>query len=183
MADEASWQIIGSTIDDDRFVSVVREVHESLFHRYFAEDPAINAALGVDCRAFRRLGDWRVMLVITPWMLARLLFPERAPKSAIPPGWNAAERAVADYEVLGPVMEVALLGQSQRAHLNFHPRLGHYLLHPLCLNMVPYETKDDVFEAWNHVINTRDRNMERMQRECGVQKEISRRELFKRASS
>jgi hypothetical protein len=184
MPEAVSWQLAEPALGEDgRLMEAVREAHESLLHTHFAGDPAINPALGVECRAFRRLDDWRVMLVLTPWMLARLLFPDRPPEVVIPAGWSAADRTNAGYEVLGPVMEVALLGQTQRTHLNFQPRLGHYLLHPLCLNMMPYANAEAVLEAWNQVIRTRDQNMEQMQRECAVQKDISRREFFGRIRS
>jgi hypothetical protein len=82
--------------------------------------------------------------------------------------------------MLGPNLRFDLLGQPQQAHLNFHSRLGHYLLQPICLDMKPYRDADAVFEAWNQVIHIRDENMEKARRDCPLQKEISRRELFRR---
>jgi hypothetical protein len=73
-----------------------------------------------------------------------------------------------------------LLSQDQLAHLNYHPALGHYLLQPLCLDMEPYVEGDEVFRAWSEVIRIRDANMEQARRDCPLQKEISRRELFSR---
>jgi hypothetical protein len=75
---------------------------------------------------------------------------------------------------------LAILGQSQQAHLNYHPLLGHYLLQPIALNMEPYASPEAVFEEWNQVIRTRDENMEKHRRDCPWQKEVSRRELFER---
>jgi hypothetical protein len=46
--------------------------------------------------------------------------------------------------------------------------------------MKPYPSADAVFEAWSQVIRIRDENMEKAKRDCPLQKEISRRELFRR---
>ena len=46
--------------------------------------------------------------------------------------------------------------------------------------MTDYRSADEVFQAWNHVIQTRDRNMEKARRDCAWQKEVSRREFFGR---
>ena len=127
----------------------------------------------------RRIDTWRVLLLLTPWMLARLLFPDAPPRLAVPPGWSARERRDAPYLVLGPSLSFDLLRQPQQAHLNYHPRLGHYLLQPICLDLAPYENADAIFTALNQVIRIRDENMEQARRDCPLQKEISRRELFR----
>jgi hypothetical protein len=46
--------------------------------------------------------------------------------------------------------------------------------------MEPYVEGDEVFRAWSEVIRIRDANMEQARRDCPLQKEISRRELFSR---
>ena len=53
----------------------------------------------------------------------------------------------------------------------------------MCLDLEPYRDAAAVFEAWNRVIRTRDENMEKAGRDCPLQKEISRRELFRRVTS
>ncbi|MDD5331120.1 MAG: hypothetical protein PHX38_14065, partial [Sulfuricella sp.] len=98
----------------------------------------------------------------------------------IPPGWAAAERAASPFLVIGPLLDFTILGGAQKAHLNYLPELGHFLLQPLVQSMEGYASADAVFAAWNEVIKTRDRVMEEQQRECGWQKEVSRRELFGR---
>jgi hypothetical protein len=105
--------------------------------------------------------------------------PTHPPKLELPGGWSAEERQEADYLVLGPRLDFQLLDQPRQAHLNHHPRLGHYLLQPLILNMAGFDSADAVFEAWNRVIRTRDENMEKMRRDCPWQKDVSRRELFR----
>jgi len=179
MSDD-SWQRLPPELTaDDALEQDVLEVHRDIL-RELAGDPMLKLTLPVTIRALRRIDTWRVLLLLTPWMLARLLFPDEPPESEVPPGWSAQERRDAPYLVLGPQLNFDLLAQPQQAHLNYHHRLGHYLLQPICLDMGPYETADAVFTAWNQVIRTRDENMERARRDCPLQKEISRRELFRR---
>ena len=131
-------------------------------------------------RAFRRIEGWRLVLVLTPWMLSRLIAPSGDPGVEIPEAWRAEHRRDADYVLLGPKVSFELLQTRQTAHLNFHPTLGHYLLQPIALSMTGYASPDEVFQAWNHVIKTRDENMEKFRKDCPWQKEVSRREFFGR---
>jgi hypothetical protein len=177
---EALWQTCPPELADDEVLArAVLDAHESILREQLAGDPMLNTALPVQLRALRRIQDWRVLLLLTPWMLARLLFPDEPPLP-IPADWSADMRREADYRVLGPSLGLELLGQPQRAHINYHPALGHYLLQPICLDMQPYRDADAVFEAWNQVIRIRDENMEKAKRDCPLQKEVSRRELFRR---
>jgi len=175
------WQCCAPDLADDRdFVEAVQALHREAYEACFADDLAANHRLGVQVRAFRRLQEWRLLLVLTPWMYSRLLVPDRQPEVAVPAEWTAQRRQGAPYQVLGPAVRLQLLGQPQRAHLNFHSSLGHYLLQPLALNMEPYDSPEAVFAAWNQVIRTRDDNMEKHKKDCPWQKEVSRRELFER---
>lgn len=175
------WSICPPELADDaRFIEAVHELHEALNREFFADDLMANQRLGVQVRAFRRLEQWRLLLLLTPWMLSRLLVPERDPGIPVPREWRARLRCNASYQLLGPLVKLNILGQDQRAHLNYHPLLGHYLLQPIALNMEPYATPEAVFEEWNQVIRTRDENMEKHRRDCPWQKEVSRRELFGR---
>lgn len=181
---EAVWQICPpDLVDDDALTAAVIEVHQAILDEHLKGDPMLNPALGIQQRAFRQIEGWRVLLLLTPWMLARLLFPKTPPVPSLPEGWSAADRRDANYLVLGPRLSFQLLGQTQQAHLNYHPRLGHYLLQPICLNLQPYEDADAVFEAWNAVIRTRDENLAKARRDCPLQEEVSRRELFTRFRS
>ena len=178
---EAAWQICPpDLVDDDALTAAVIEVHRAILDEHLKGDPMLNLALGIQLRAFRQIEGWRVLLLLTPWMLVRLLFPETPPVPSLPEGWRAAERGDADYQVLGPRLDFRLLGQPQQAHLNYHPRFGHYLLQPICLNLEPYSDAEAVFEAWNAVIRTRDENLAKARRDCPLQEEVSRRELFTR---
>jgi len=183
MADRTWENCLPEFADDQALARIVADIHQAILNEQLADDPMLNLALPVQLRALRRIDGWRVLLLLTPWMLARLLFPDDPPDLAIPPGWSADERSNADYLVLGPNQGFDLLGQPQRGHLNYHSQLGHYLLQPICLDMEAYRDADAVFEAWNRVIRTRDENMEKAKRDCPLQKEISRRELFRRLRS
>lgn len=155
-------------------------VHEELHVSHFADDPMTNPDIGFQLRAFRRNRDWRLVLVLTPWMLSRLISPLRDPGVELPATWQAERRIHSEFVLLGPKVSFELLGSRQTAHLNFHPALGHYLLQPIVLSMSAYKSPDEVFEAWNHVIQTRDENMEKLRKDCPWQKEVSRREFFGR---
>lgn len=176
------WQPAPAVLagDDEALIETVTRVHQHLLETELAGDPLLNRRLAVEHRALRRLEDWRVLLLLTPWMLARLLFPDHPPPIAVPAGWIAEARAGARYLVLGPSVRFELLGQPQQAHLNFHPALGHYLLQPLCLELSRYADADAVFSAWAEVIRVRDANLAQARRDCPLQREISRRELFRR---
>jgi len=178
---DANWQSLPSNLTaDDDLEQAVLEVYKSILREQLAWDPMLKHALPVMIRALRRIDTWRVLLLLTPWMLVRLLFPDEPPELEVPPGWFAHERRDAPYLVLGPNLSFDLLTQSQQAHLNYHHHLGHYLLQPICLDMGPYESADAVFAAWNQVIRIRDENMAQAKRDCPLQKDIARRELFRR---
>lgn len=181
MVTAEAWRLCPpDLVADEALTLEVLRVHQALLRDHLLGDPMLNMRLGIQQRALRRIEGWRVLLLLTPWMLARLLFPDREPGLRLPQGWTAAELAGNPYQVLGPPLSFSLLGQPQRAHLSYHPDLGHYLLQPLCLDMEPYADADAVFAAWSQVIRTRDENMEKARRDCPLQKELSRRELFSR---
>jgi hypothetical protein len=178
---EDGWQLCPPGLAEDAALSAaVLEVHQSILRRELWGDPMLNLDLGMEQRALRRIEGWRVLLLLTPWMLARLLFPDQPPVPSLPGGWSAGERRQAPYQVLGPRVSFALLDQTQQAHLSYHPELGHNLLQPICLDMEPYPDAEAVFEAWGQVIRTRDENIEKAKRDCPLQREVSRRELFSR---
>lgn len=178
---EGAWQICTADLADDRaLTAAVLDVHQAILRKQMASDPMVNPRLEIQQRAFRHVDGWRALLLLTPWMLSRLLFPDEPPPLTIPEGWSAEDRKDADYLLLGPRLGFALLGQPQQAHLNYHTRLGHYLLQPICLNMRPYANAAAVFGEWNQVIRTRDENMDKAKRDCPLQKEVSRREFFRR---
>lgn len=178
---DGSWQCPPPELAaDDALEQAVLDAHQDILRKQLAGDPMLRFSLPMEIRALRQIDAWRVLLLLTPWMLARLLFPDEPPELTVPPDWSARARRGAPYLVLGPQLNFDLLDQPQQAHLNYHHRLGHYLLQPICLDMSPYESADAVFMAWNQVIRTRDENMEQARRDCPLQQEISRRELFRR---
>lgn len=173
------WRLVaGDLLDDATLQAAVIHEHRRLYSRYFRDDFGVNHELPIMTHAFRRLEQWRVFLLLTPWMLARLFFPDRDPGLEIPPEWSANAREGAEYMVMGPTFDLPLLTGKQRAHLNYSAKLGHYLLHPLILSMTSFTTPAEVFSAWNRVIEARNKNLELLQKQNPVQEEISRREFF-----
>ncbi|MES9994096.1 MAG: [NiFe]-hydrogenase assembly chaperone HybE [Candidatus Thiodiazotropha sp.] len=176
---ETTWQLLPAELNDDElFKRALIEVHQEIYNEHFSDDPLSNSELGFHLHAYRRTSGWRVVLILTPWMLSRLLFPENNPHILIPEGWSGEERYGTDYQALGPSLRLGWSGNYMQSHLNFHARLGHYLLQPILMKMQNYGSPQEAFEAWNGKIKTRDENMKRMQRECPWQEEVSRRDLL-----
>lgn len=166
---------------DDRFVELVFEAFKDLYAQHFRNDLfVVNHNLPIDIRALRHHDPWRIALVLTPWMLARFFSPLRDPTIELPAGWQASERSGAAYSVIGPPLEFSVLGQQQTAYLNYHPRLGHYLIQPLVQSMQRYPSAEAVYEAWSEVIRVRDETIRARRLECEWQSEVSRREFFTR---
>lgn len=178
---DTTWNLLPRELnDDDRFKQTLIDVHREIYDDYFSDDPLINDSLDFHLHAYRRTSGWRVVLILTPWMMSRLLFPDKDPHIVIPEGWSGEERCGTDYQVLGPSLRLGWSGNYMQSHLNFHAKLGHYLLQPILLNMQNYHSPQEAFEAWNGVIRTRDENMKRMQRQCPWQEEVSRREFMQK---
>jgi hypothetical protein len=161
-----------------RFQMALLVAHRQIYDRCFAADPMANRTLGFHLHGYRQVDNWRIILALTPWMLSRLWFADTPPDIEIPDGWRAEQRADADYQLLGPVIDLPGELGGGKAYLNYHPTLGHYLLQPIALNMESYGSAEEAFKAWNLVIESRDEKMKQMERECPWQKEVLRRELF-----
>ncbi|MES9899697.1 MAG: [NiFe]-hydrogenase assembly chaperone HybE [Sedimenticola sp.] len=173
------WQLAPDELkDDDALLSAVVEEHRLIYERYFRDEPEISHQMPITTHMFRRLGEWRVFLVLTPWMLARVFVPDNPPDIELPTSWGAEARQGLAYTVMGPTFKLDLLTGTQKAHLNYSSGFGHYLLHPLILSMNDYETPSEVFMAWNGVIESRNENLKKMQRKNQQQNEITRREFF-----
>ncbi len=173
------WQTPADGLQDDAaLLAAVVEQHRLIYDRQFRDQPEINHRLPVMTHAFRRLGQWRVFLLLTPWMLARLFVPDAPPDIEIPEQWRADSRKRSPYTVIGPAFDLHLLSGRQKVHLNHCPDVGHYLLHPLILSMTGFGSPEEVFQAWNGVIEARNQTIRRLQRQNPQQEEISRREFF-----
>ena len=172
------WQLLDSTHPDEKVINLVIQVFTELYQTYFINELLVNHNLPIEIRAFRHTDVWRIFLLLTPWTLARLFLPERDPKIALPIGWQAKERSSAAVTVIGPAIPLAILGGKEMAHLNYNPKLGHYLIQPLIQSMEQFNEPDDAFNAWNEVIKTRNQVIEEQNRHCEWQQEVSRREFF-----
>lgn len=182
MSDTADdWRLgAAAGLPDDAFVGAVERRFGQIYDAVFAADPWVNHDLPIELRARRETPPWRVFLLLTPWMLARLFLPRRSPNLPVPPGWRADERADDGYAVIGPAVQVELCGALQAAHVNYDAELGHYLIQPLVQSMEPYAHAEEVFAAWDAVLTTRQRVMDESRRECVWQRELSRREFLAR---
>lgn len=177
----ADWSLVLADQSDERFVELVLAAFKAIYGQHFRDELAItNHALPIDVRALRHTEPWRIVLVLTPWMLARVFSPLRDPGVALPPDWCAEQRLGASYTVIGPPIAFALLGQQQTAYLNYQPELGHYLIQPLVQSMQQYPSAQAVYEAWSEIIRIRDETIRKRQLQCEWQNEVSRREFFTR---
>ncbi len=173
----ANWQPTPAALaSDGALLHTVEAIYLDRYRRHFAGTLNANPQLPVETRALRRIGPWRLFLLLTPWMMARLLFHDRTAPIDITAECSTAARAQGGD--IGPAIAFALLESTQKGHLNYHPQLGHYVLQPLVLSMDRYADADAVFTAWDAVIKTRDENMKRKQLHCPMQAEISRREFL-----
>lgn len=165
---------------DEALKTLVTNVFSDVYERSFADDPLINHRLPIEMRALRDIDDWRVFLLLTPWMLSRIYLRTEEAAINVPPAWQVENRIGEPYLVVGPQVGFCLLEHEQLAHLNYHPELGHYLMQPLILHMEGYANAEEAYREWNAVIETRNENMRKRQAECRCQEEISRREFFTR---
>jgi len=172
-----------TVLQDEPLQGLVTTVFHDIYQRGFAADPLINHRLLIEVRAIRDVEEWRVFLLLTPWMLSRVYLSCEPASIPVPPAWSAEHRADEPYLVIGPQVGFCLLEHEQLGHLNFHPQLGHYLLQPLILRMEQYASTSEVYRDWNTVIETRNENMRKRQAECRCQEEISRREFFTRLTA
>ena len=180
---EGRWRPSPVPVDDaDAFSRVLKDVYGDLYREVFADEPFVNHALPIQVRSFRITEGWGVCLLLTPWMLSRVFATATDPGIPVPKGWSAEERADESPSVLGPMTTFSLLGAEQKAHLNYHPRLGHYLIHPLIQSMGEFDSADSAFTAWRGVIERRDRFAREQNKNCGWQAEVSRREFFTKLS-
>lgn len=172
----SDWQVIDT--DEEELLSTVIDTFTQLYQDYFIREELVNHNLPIEIRAFRQMDIWSIFLLLTPWTLARLFIPHQDPNIEIPTGWSTAERLNAPIIVIGPAISLSILGGKERAHLNYTPSLGHYLIQPLIQSMAQFNTPDEAFAAWNAVITTRNKVIEEQKRKCEWQQDVSRREFF-----
>jgi hypothetical protein len=178
---DSNWVAGPDILDqDDALQSLVIKTFEDIYQHYFADDPLINQRLPVEIRALRDIDEWRVFLLLTPWMLTRIYLSSKPASITVPSSWSATFRSTQSYLVMGPQISFNLLQRQQVAHLNYHPHLGHHLMQPLILRMQGYDSAAQVYHDWNGVIETRNENIKKRHTECRYQEEISRREFFDR---
>lgn len=174
------WRLSASAWDDSELLDKILETYQQVYS-VLPREMATNDALPIEIRSLRRVGDWRVLLLLTPWQLARLLFPMRPPSIAQRADWpRIFENLGASPTALGPAFGLDILSGRERAHLAFEPRLGHYFQQILVHDMRRFRTPDAAFVALRAVIAVRDRNIAALQKQCPWQEDVSRREFFSR---
>ncbi len=142
--------------------------------RFMNQQATSNPALPVRIYSLHRLEFWRVLLILTPWMLANLLTPDINPGLFLPD--QPVDGQDAEGHLLGPVIRFTVFDTQHKAHLNFDSHLGHYLLQPLIFCMERYPDAEAVLTAWNLLAENRKRKT--IYREYS--REVSRREIFTR---
>lgn len=173
------WQSCAAPLRDDQALcEAILTVYQDLYQHYFTNLPTINPRLPIELNAFRRIDQWRVFLLLTPWMLVRLWVPEGATGFAVPQGWSAEERDNASYTLLGPVFKLIVLDSQQKVHLAYYRQIGHYFIQPLILSLTAYDSAGAVYHAWRQVIQARIEKLKRLKKTSQWQSEVSRRELF-----
>lgn len=170
----SNWQLI--QIDDENLITGVIEAFSRLYRIYFVHDLLVNHHFPIEIRAFRHTDIWRIFLLLTPWTLARVFIPTKSPKIELPFGWTAVERLGAPITLIGPTVSFEILSGTERAHICYHPVLGHYLMQPLIQSMETFATPEDAFRAWNEMISCP--QAEQPCKKCEWQQELSRREFF-----
>ncbi|MDY6991527.1 MAG: [NiFe]-hydrogenase assembly chaperone HybE [Pseudomonadota bacterium] len=174
----AKWQLYPEAENEDALMTAVIHHFTEMYQHYFREEFFVNHNLPIEIRGYRQSDPWHIFLLLTPWMLARLFIPIREPNIELPSGWQAEERTTSPVTVIGPAIPLAILSGQERAHLNYHPQLGHYLIQPLIQAMTSFNTSDEAFQAWNEVIKKRNQVIAEQQKQCTWQQEVSRREFF-----
>lgn len=165
---------------DEALLSQVTDTFRHIYVTAFADEMMVNHDLPIEVRAIRNVEDWRVFLLLTPWMLSRVYLRFDETDIPIPVTWSVGSRANQPHMVLGPQVSLRILEQEQKTYLNYDPKLGHYLIQPLIMRMEPFGSASEVYESWNRVIETRDENIRKRHLECQWQREVSRREFFTR---
>ncbi|MBF0417181.1 MAG: [NiFe]-hydrogenase assembly chaperone HybE [Magnetococcales bacterium] len=178
----AGWMV--TTMADEALMGAVEAEYRQVYARHVTEAWAANESLPITTRYYRDDPPWKIFLLLTPWMLARLFFAGDepvgfAPRLPLPVDGGSPDEGAQLFQ-LGPVVSFALHGQPQKGHMQWSAGLGHFLLQPLILNMAPYVGAESAFAAWSDTVARRDALLSTMKRNCGWQKEVSRRELFGR---
>ncbi|WP_294945317.1 [NiFe]-hydrogenase assembly chaperone HybE [Sulfurivirga sp.] len=181
----SDWQTLQAHDLDDAHAALeeaFRTIERDSFRDDLLGGMALNAHLNVEIRGLRRVDDWVVAFVLTPWMLAQVFCPLEPPHLPLPDDWRAEARGEAPYVVIGPPMRFQLGGQPFQAFLNYHPRLGHYLVQPLVQSMGQYADNEAAFAAWAEVLRFRREQYERMQAEADARAERAARSELDRVS-
>lgn len=164
---DSQWQLIeANTLQQAH--ELITETFKNTYHKSFEEAwMGVNHDLKVELRGLKFVDGWISGFLLTPWMLCSLYIPVLGrPDIEIEPEWLAQNRKQQEYMVIGPLKTFDVGGASQKANLNYHPKLGHYLLQPLVQIMDKYSDNESAFSAWSEVINFRKAHYEKIEQEA-----------------
>ncbi|MET0067730.1 MAG: [NiFe]-hydrogenase assembly chaperone HybE [Candidatus Thiodiazotropha sp.] len=157
------WQLLPAKWQQDAiFRPALIDIHREIYQRFFHNDPRVNPQLGFHLHAYCRSSHWRSTLILTPWMMSRLMFPEQDPHILIPDGWSGEDRSQSEYQPVGPSLKLGCHGNAMVANLNYHTQLGHYLIQPFALSMRGFKRPREAFEIWDRLFYAHALRMQRM---------------------
>ncbi|WP_029407660.1 [NiFe]-hydrogenase assembly chaperone HybE [Thiomicrorhabdus sp. Milos-T2] len=173
------WQLIPANTLKEAHDLIIHSF-EHTYHKNFEDQwMGVNHDLQVEMRGIKFVEGWITGFLLTPWMLCNLYIPVHPEKTLsfdIEPEWQASAQSDQDYVVIGPLQEFSVGGQAQKAYLNYHPELGHYLLQPLVQIMDKYPDNERAFGAWSEVIAFRKAHYEKLEQEQ-VARELAEQEV------
>ncbi|WP_040724877.1 [NiFe]-hydrogenase assembly chaperone HybE [Thiomicrorhabdus sp. Kp2] len=173
----SDWQLIQTQTLQETHDLIV-DVFKNTYHKNFEEEwLGVNHNLQVELRGFKFVDGWVTGFLLTPWMLCTIYIPVlQQPNLEIETEWLAERRQNQDYVVIGSLKTFDIGGSSQKGNLNYHPKLGHYLLQPLVQIMDKYADNESAFGAWSQVIAFRKAHYEKIEQEA-LAKEASLKEI------
>ncbi|WP_321323135.1 [NiFe]-hydrogenase assembly chaperone HybE [Thiomicrorhabdus sp.] len=176
----SDWQLIEAKTLQEAHDFII-DVFENTYHKNFEEEwMGVNHNLNVELRGLKFVDGWVTGFLLTPWMLCNIYIPVlQQPEISIEAEWLAQQRANQDYVVIGPLKSFVIGGSSQKANLNYHPQLGHYLLQPLVQIMDKYANNESAFDAWSEVIAFRKAHYEKIEREALAKTELDKEAAMK----
>lgn len=164
----SDWKLIPSKTLKEAHNLIIHSF-KNTYHKSFEDQwMGVNHDLQVEMRGVKFVEGWITGFLLTPWMLCSIyipVLPENTLSFEIEPEWQANSKTGQEYVVIGPLQEFSIGGQVQKAYLNYHAEIGHYLLQPLVQIMDKYPDNESAFGAWSEVIAFRKAHYEKVEQE------------------
>lgn len=167
----SNWQFIqAKTLQEAH--DLIIHTFKNTYHKSFEDEwMGVNHNLQVELRGLKFVDGWVTGFLLTPWMLCNFYLPvlaDKVPEFEIEEEWQASSKHGQDYVVIGPLKSFQIGGVTQKANLNYHSELGHYLLQPLVQIMDKYADNESAFAAWSEVIAFRKAHYEKIEQELAA---------------